>query len=218
MEFRRCSFCRAGTAQLAQRSAGILKIGEKFSLKFRPHLFFLSTAFWSPPFHDIQSPAARSAAALAARSFSAGPTLKEVLDAQVPVKQQEMKDLKAKYGSMSLGNVTVDQCIGGGRGIKSMLYETSLLDADEVSPRHATGGTMLSAALPLLRSVPASPSAPLPRPAASAPPPCHRRLCAPARESDFAGTRSPSAKRSCRRSRAPAAPASPSPRASSGCS
>ena len=32
---------------------------------------------------------------------------------------------------MSLGEVTVDQCIGGARGVKCMLYETSLLDADE---------------------------------------------------------------------------------------
>jgi citrate synthase len=32
---------------------------------------------------------------------------------------------------MSLGEVTVDQCIGGGRDVKCMYYETSLLDAQE---------------------------------------------------------------------------------------
>jgi len=32
-----------------------------------------------------------------------------VLTAQVPVKQEEMKQLKAEYGSKSLGEVTVDQ-------------------------------------------------------------------------------------------------------------
>ena len=42
-----------------------------------------------------------------------------------------MKELKAKYGNMSLGEVTVDQCIGGARGVKCMLWETSLLDAEE---------------------------------------------------------------------------------------
>jgi citrate synthase len=52
-------------------------------------------------------------------------------DAQVPVKQAAMKELKAKYGNMSLGEVTVDQCIGGARGVKCMLWETSLLDAEE---------------------------------------------------------------------------------------
>jgi citrate synthase len=54
-----------------------------------------------------------------------------VLKAQVPVKQGEMKELKAKYGDKSLGTVTVDQCIGGGRDVKCMFYETSLLDANE---------------------------------------------------------------------------------------
>jgi len=64
-----------------------------------------------------------------ARSFSCG--LKEILAAQLPAKQAALKDLKTKYGDVSLGEVTVDQCIGGGRGVKMMLWETSLLDADE---------------------------------------------------------------------------------------
>ena len=42
-----------------------------------------------------------------------------------------MKELKAKYGDKSLGEVTVDQCIGGARGVKCMLWETSLLDTQE---------------------------------------------------------------------------------------
>lgn len=33
----------------------------------------------------------------------------------------------------ALSQVTIDQVIGGARGIKSMLWETSNLDADEVS-------------------------------------------------------------------------------------
>jgi citrate synthase len=58
-------------------------------------------------------------------------TLQEVLAAQIPVKQAEMKELKAKYGDKTLGAVTVDQCIGGGRDVHCMYYETSLLDAQE---------------------------------------------------------------------------------------
>lgn len=50
---------------------------------------------------------------------------------QIPIKQEAMKKLKAEYGNMSLGDVTVDQCIGGGRDVKCMYYETSLLDAQE---------------------------------------------------------------------------------------
>ena len=35
--------------------------------------------------------------------------LKDVLFAQIPAKQAALKDLKAKYGKVSLGEVTVDQ-------------------------------------------------------------------------------------------------------------
>ena len=38
----------------------------------------------------------------------------------------------AEYGNLSLGEVTVDQAIGGGRDVQSMYYETSLLDKNEV--------------------------------------------------------------------------------------
>jgi citrate synthase len=73
---------------------------------------------------------AKSVASVARRNMSAKP-LKEVLRDQIPAKQEAMKKLKAEYGSKSLGEVTVDQCIGGGRDVKSMYYETSLLDAQE---------------------------------------------------------------------------------------
>mmetsp|Transcript_20697 Transcript_20697/g.31646 ORF Transcript_20697/g.31646 Transcript_20697/m.31646 type:complete len:460 (+) Transcript_20697:583-1962(+) len=58
-------------------------------------------------------------------------SLKEVLTAQVPEKQADLKALKQEFGSKVLGEVTVDQCIGGARGVKCMLWETSLLDASE---------------------------------------------------------------------------------------
>lgn len=67
-----------------------------------------------------------------ARNLSGGgKSLKEILKAQIPVKQAAMKELKGKYGHLSLGEVTVDQCIGGGRDVKCMYYETSLLDSEE---------------------------------------------------------------------------------------
>ena len=65
------------------------------------------------------------------RAFGSEPSLKEVLKSQIPIKQAELKELKSKYGDKSLGSVTVDQCIGGGRDVKCMFYETSLLDANE---------------------------------------------------------------------------------------
>ena len=70
----------------------------------------------------------RPAAPLGARAAS---SLKEVLEAQIPQKQADLKALKEAHGAKVLGEVTVDQCIGGGRGVRCMLWETSLLDAAE---------------------------------------------------------------------------------------
>jgi len=58
-------------------------------------------------------------------------SLKAVLEAQIPAKQAYMKKLKTEHGSKSLGEVTVEQCLGGARGVKCMVWETSLLDAEE---------------------------------------------------------------------------------------
>ena len=57
--------------------------------------------------------------------------------AQIPQKQEEPKRLKADHGSKVLGEVTVDQCIGGGRGWVHAL-ETSLPDAAAASASGAT--------------------------------------------------------------------------------
>jgi citrate synthase len=58
-------------------------------------------------------------------------TLQDTLMAQVPEKQKNLAALKKEHGSHVIGEVTVDQCIGGARGVKCMLWETSNLDADE---------------------------------------------------------------------------------------
>jgi len=47
---------------------------------------------------------------------------------QVPEKQKQLAALKKNHGSHVIGEVTIDQCIGGGRGVKCMLWETSNLD------------------------------------------------------------------------------------------
>jgi len=71
---------------------------------------------------------ARPLGATATRSLT---SLKEVLAAQVPEKQADLKALKAEHGTKKIGEVTVDQLIGGARSVKCMLWETSLLDANE---------------------------------------------------------------------------------------
>ncbi|KAJ3197407.1 citrate (Si)-synthase [Irineochytrium annulatum] len=58
-------------------------------------------------------------------------TLKERLREIIPVKQAEVKDIRAKYGDKVLGQTTVDMAYGGMRGIKGLIWETSVLDAEE---------------------------------------------------------------------------------------
>ncbi|GBF96851.1 citrate synthase [Raphidocelis subcapitata] len=70
-------------------------------------------------------------AAALRRMSTAGPDLKSVLAAAIPAEQARLKKIKTELGAKSLGEVTVDQAIGGMRGIPSMLWETSLLDAEE---------------------------------------------------------------------------------------
>ena len=64
------------------------------------------------------------------RFFSS--SLRDILKKQIPAKQAALKELKSKYGDRVIGEVTVDQAIGGGRDVKSLYYETSFLDSEEV--------------------------------------------------------------------------------------
>ena len=58
-------------------------------------------------------------------------TLTDHVSALVPKLRADLKDLKATYGSKSLGDVKVEQVIGGMRGMTGLLTETSILDANE---------------------------------------------------------------------------------------
>lgn len=57
--------------------------------------------------------------------------LKAALAAKIPEEQERLKALKKGSGGRVLGAVTVEQAIGGMRGIPAMLWETSLLDPEE---------------------------------------------------------------------------------------
>ncbi|CAB4406561.1 unnamed protein product [Rhizophagus irregularis] len=58
-------------------------------------------------------------------------TLKERLEELIPLKQEEVKQVKKEHGAKSLGNVTVDMAYGGMRGIKGLIWEGSVLDPEE---------------------------------------------------------------------------------------
>ena len=49
----------------------------------------------------------------------------------IPLEQANVKAFRQEYGNKKVGEVTVDQMYGGMRGIKGLVTETSVLDADE---------------------------------------------------------------------------------------
>jgi citrate synthase len=57
--------------------------------------------------------------------------LKHAFADALPREQDRLKNIKKQYGDKELHPVTVNMCIGGMRGITGLLYETSLLDAEE---------------------------------------------------------------------------------------
>ncbi|KAH0613866.1 uncharacterized protein H6S33_005752 [Morchella sextelata] len=69
----------------------------------------------------------------ASRGYASAPEkdLKETLREIIPEKREKFKKFKADYGQRSLGEVKVENAIGGMRGIKGMIWEGSVLDANE---------------------------------------------------------------------------------------
>jgi citrate synthase len=58
-------------------------------------------------------------------------SMKKRLAELIPVKSAEIKEIKEKHGEKLLGTCTVSQAYGGMRSVKSLVTETSLLDAEE---------------------------------------------------------------------------------------
>jgi len=57
--------------------------------------------------------------------------LKATVAAQIPAMNERLRAIKKAHGERSVGEVTVNMVMGGMRGITGMMYETSLLDAEE---------------------------------------------------------------------------------------
>jgi len=70
-------------------------------------------------------------ASLFARRNASTKTLKETLQEVIPAKQEQLKKLRAEHGQTVVGDVKVENIIGGMRGIKAMLWEASVLDPNE---------------------------------------------------------------------------------------
>ncbi|KAK9477965.1 citrate synthase-like protein [Lipomyces japonicus] len=84
-------------------------------------------------FARAQRPLASFARSAAFRAYSTGkePTLKERLIEIFPAEIEKIKALRKAKGSTVIGEVTLDQAYGGMRGIKGLVWEGSVLDAEE---------------------------------------------------------------------------------------
>merc|ERR1719409_424398 len=70
--------------------------------------------------------------ATSSRQYATGEqTLLQRMEEIIPQEQKRWQAIKKTHGSKGLGEVTVEQAIGGARGVKCMIWETSLLDAEE---------------------------------------------------------------------------------------
>ena len=57
--------------------------------------------------------------------------LKEVLKQKIDAHRPRTTKLLKEFGNVKLGEYTIEQCIGGGRGIKSLVTDISYLDPME---------------------------------------------------------------------------------------
>ena len=83
--------------------------------------------------HASTTAASTSTFLRGARRWYSSPSggIKEALAAAIPAQQERLKKIKQAHGDKSLGDVTVNMAMGGMRGITGMVWETSLLDAEE---------------------------------------------------------------------------------------
>ncbi|KAJ4919843.1 hypothetical protein JOQ06_023060, partial [Pogonophryne albipinna] len=98
-----------------------------------PHLFtdtmsFLTVSRLAPKLLNSKN----AAFLQAARNASASTTnLKDILADLIPKEQTRIKSFKQQYGKTNIGQINVDMVYGGMRGMKGLVYETSVLDPDE---------------------------------------------------------------------------------------
>ena len=66
-----------------------------------------------------------------AAKMSSCPDLRSALAEKIPQAQEEVKAFRKEHGNTKVGEITVDMMYGGMRGMKGLVTETSVLDADE---------------------------------------------------------------------------------------
>merc|ERR1712061_612786 len=78
-----------------------------------------------------QQPGLPLLASTSVRNASDSTDLKAVFAEKFPVHGEEVKAFRRAHGDKKVGEITVDMMYGGMRGMKGMITETSVLDADE---------------------------------------------------------------------------------------
>uniref|UniRef100_A0A674D212 Citrate synthase n=2 Tax=Salmo trutta TaxID=8032 RepID=A0A674D212_SALTR len=68
---------------------------------------------------------------LSSRNATTSTNLRDVLSNLVPKEQSRIKIFKTQYGKTNISSISVDMIYGGMRGMKGLVYETSVQDADE---------------------------------------------------------------------------------------
>ncbi|PWA37561.1 citrate synthase, mitochondrial [Artemisia annua] len=71
----------------------------------------------------------------------------------IPEQQDRLEKIKSEYGKVQLGNITVDMVLGGVRGMTGLLWETSLLDPDEVYILPPIGNSLPGLSIPECQQV-----------------------------------------------------------------
>ncbi|KAG6814328.1 hypothetical protein H0H92_013453 [Tricholoma furcatifolium] len=65
------------------------------------------------------------------RRLASTKSLRETLQDVIPAKQEQLKRLKAEHGQTVVGDIKVENIVGGMRGLKAMLWDASVLDPNE---------------------------------------------------------------------------------------
>lgn len=76
------------------------------------------------------APQRQYAAAATGVRFASTKTLTQAVAEVIPAKQEQLRKLKAEHSDSSLGDIKVSNLLGGMRGLKVMLWEGSVLDAN----------------------------------------------------------------------------------------
>ncbi|CAE6437551.1 hypothetical protein ACGC1H_004401 [Rhizoctonia solani] len=63
--------------------------------------------------------------------YASTKTLKETLQEVIPAKQAQIKELRTNHAGVKVGDVKIENIVGGMRGLKAMLWEGSVLDPNE---------------------------------------------------------------------------------------